>query len=233
MKRNFFIIINLLAFVLEVNGQQIENGGFELSKKTKYTGILMSYTGTQKDNVASTFENVIYSKDNSTSVKIGGGYFIRNNFAVGIGFNIGFDNVDKELKNTLGPNTSTNLNSNTFGFSPFVRNYLSLGSKKRFFLFNQTGITFSKSKGDETSTNGNNIVESSISKNALGISISPGVLIFVEDGFAFEVNIPIGGVNYSKETKSSTNLPDAVIKQANVDLNINILRMNLGFSYYF
>ncbi len=222
-----------MAFAIGVNGQQIENGGFELSKKTMYTGILMSYTGTQKDNVASTFENVIYSKDNSTSVKIGGGYFILNNFAVGIGLSIGFDNTEKEINNTIGTNTVSKLNSNTFGFTPFVRNYLSLGSKKRFYLFNQTGIIFSKSKGDETSTTGNNTIESTISKNALGISISPGVLIFVDDGFAFEVNIPIGGVNYSKETKSSTNLPDAVIKQSNVDLNINILRMNLGFSYYF
>lgn len=233
MKGKAFIIVNLFAFLSGVYGQQVDKGGFELSKKTMYTGILMSYTGTQKDNVKSSFENVIYSNENETSVKIGGGYFINNNFALGIGLSLGFDNLDKELKNTLGPNTISSLNSHTFGFSPFVRNYISLDSKKRFYLFNQTGILFSKSKGDESSITGKNTIESSISKNALGISLSPGVLIFVDKGFAFEVNIPIGGLTYSKETKSSTNLPDAVIQQANVDLNINILKMNLGFSYYF
>jgi hypothetical protein len=146
---------------------------------------------------------------------------------------LGFENIDKELEQTFGPNTFSNSKTNTYGISPFVRNYIALDSKQRFYLFNQTGIILSKSKGDEQSTTGDITVASTISKRTMGISLSPGLLIFVDKGFAFEVNIPIGGINYGMETKTTTNLPDAVIKQSNVDLNINILRMNLGFSYYF
>jgi hypothetical protein len=74
MKEYTFIIANLIALTTPLCAQQINNEVYELSKKKMYTGILISYAGTQKDNVKTTFENVIYSRGDETSIKVGYGY---------------------------------------------------------------------------------------------------------------------------------------------------------------
>lgn len=232
MKKILLLALSNVVFLSLLTAQNIGSGK-ELKKGTKYGGLLISYSGSQKENVQSTFENIIKSDETQSSFKFGGGYFFGPRMAAGIGFNIGTNKVNKEVKNAFGPNTITDKKTNQFGFSPFIRNYLSLDKNRHFYLYTQTGLVFGRDKGTETATTGDRITKTDVQTNSYGISFTPGLLAFVEKGFAFEVNVGVGGINHSKETRKTAGEPDAIIKQTDVDLNINILKMNLGISYYF
>ena len=232
MKKLLPFFLTAIAFGTGLHAQKIGTGK-ELQKNIKYAGLLISYSGTQQDNVKTTFENIIASDEKQSSIKFGAGYFFNSKMAAGLGFNIGTNKINKEVKNTLGPNTITESKTNHFGFSPSIRNYLTLDKNHHFYLYAQTGLVFGREKGTETITTGTKITTTDIKVNNYGISFTPGLLAFIQNGFAFEVNVGVGGINHSVETRKSEDLPDAVTKETNIDLNINILKMNLGISYYF
>jgi len=166
-------------------------------------------------------------------LRICGGYFFKKNFAAGFGFSYGAENENMETINNIGPNSFSDQDLKTYTFSPFIRNYLPLGKKNSLYVFTQTGLQFGFGNGKEFTSTGSTAINSDIQKNFYGIAFTPGVVLVVEKGFAFEVNVGVLGFNYSKETKTTANQPQAVLKETNVDLNINLLKLNLGLSYYF
>lgn len=207
--------------------------GFEVKKGNAFTGLLLSYSNQKKENSKNSFENIVSSKDNQISIKTGGGYFVKDWLALGLGFNLSRSSTSKETKNATGPNSIENSSSNGFGFTPYLRNYIGLDRNHHFYLYTQTGLVFSMDNGSATLSTGSIETTTDIFKKNYGISFTPGLLAFVEKGFAFEVNVGVGGINYSIEKKKTPGQPEAVIKNTNVDLNINILKLNLGFAYYF
>ncbi|ULQ53197.1 outer membrane beta-barrel protein [Flavihumibacter fluvii] len=233
MKRITFLVTVVIIQLEAYQALAQSDGGKVLDKKTAYIGLLLSYTNTTKENTKSTFENIKYAKASESSIKTGGGYFFKKNFAVGLAFSYGAEKENMESINAVGPNTITDQDLQTFAFTPFIRNYFPLSKKNRFYLFTQTGLQFGFGNGEESTSTGNTTVITDIQKNNYGIAFTPGMIFIVEKGFAFEVNVGILGLNYSKETKTTPDQPQAVLKETNFDLNINLLRLNLGISYYF
>jgi hypothetical protein len=208
-------------------------GGKILDKKAAFINLLFSYANTTQENTKTTLENIKYSKASEASINTGGGYFFKKNIALGLGFSYGAEKENMETINNIGPNTFSDQDLKTYTFSPFIRNYLSISKKNILYLFTQTGLQFGIGNGNEITSTGNSTITTDIDKNIYGIAFTPGVVFIVEKGFAFEVNVGILGLNYSKETRTTPNQPEAVLKETNVDLNINLLRLNLGLSYYF
>jgi Protein of unknown function (DUF3575) len=228
------ILLTVVFFQLEAyQGFAQSEGGKALDKKTAFIGLLFSYTNTTKENTKSTLENIKFAKASEASINTGGGYFFKKNFAVGFGFSYGSEIENMETINVIGPNTFTDQDLKTYTFSPFIRNYLSLSKKNSLYVFTQTGLQFGFGNGGESTSTGNTTIDSDIQKNYYGIAFTPGVVLIVQKGFAFEVNVGVLGFNYSKETKTTPNQPQVVLKETNVDLNINLLSLNLGLSYYF
>jgi hypothetical protein len=233
MKRVFLLLTVVVFQLVAYKAVAQPESGKVLDKKTAYIGLLLSYTNTTKENAKSTFENTKYGKATEVSIKTGGGYFFKKNFAVGLGFSYGSDKEQTESINGIGPNTFFDQDLQTFAFTPFIRNHYSLTKRNRLYLFTQTGLQFGFGNGLASTSTGNTTTIADIHENSYGIDFTPGFIFIVEKGFAFELNVGVLGLNYSKETRTSPNQPQTVIQKTNVDLNINLLKLNLGLSYYF
>ncbi len=81
-------------------------------------------------------------------------------------------------------------------------------------------------------------------KHTMGVSIRPGILIFLTDNFAFDLNMGILGFSHSVERVDyqypPNNLPaeserkdNAKNRSTNLNLKFDLLKLGFGFSYYF
>ncbi|ULQ57598.1 hypothetical protein KJS94_05215 [Flavihumibacter rivuli] len=233
MKAYIFSIILVLYGLWPDTSLAQTTGGMVLEKKTAYVGLLLSYTNSTKEYVEELFQELKYARSVQFSIQTGGGYFIKKNTAIGLGLGIEGESSDQEAINAIGPNTFTNKNIHSYFLSPFIRHYFGLGKANRLYLFTQTGLQFGIGKGDETLTTGTKVTTTDIKKNDYRLAFTPGIILIVEKGFAFELNVGVLGFDYAKETRTTPDEPQTVITETNVDLNINLLRLKLGIAYYF
>ncbi|WP_455168518.1 DUF4094 domain-containing protein [Aegicerativicinus sediminis] len=204
-----------------------------LDKNSAFVALLVSYSNTKKENNKNLLENVISSDVSNFSIKSAGGYFLQKHFAVGLGLDYSSENEDSENVNTFGPNTFLDRSLKSFAITPFVRYYIPVGANNRFFLFTQTGLEFGFGNGDEISTTGEDVTTADIKNRNYGIAFTPGVILIVQKGFAFEVNVGVLGFQHSKETVTPSDEEETVITRTNFNLDIDLLSLNLGISYYF
>ncbi|HKJ48552.1 MAG TPA: hypothetical protein VJ973_05655 [Christiangramia sp.] len=230
-ENRLFILILFLILTVQLKAQS--NDDNPLDARTSFVALLVSYSNTERENSRILLENVAYSDVTNLSVKTGGGYFIKEYFAVGLTFEYTSEKEETESINTFGPNSFSDGKFQNYSFSPSIRNYFPVGSNNRFFIFTQTGLEIGFGNGDEVISTGDTTTYLDIDRIRYGIAFTPGVIFLVQKGFAFEVNVGVLGFNHSKETATPREGEESVIKRTNFNLDINLLRLNLGFSYYF
>lgn len=204
-----------------------------LAKGAGFVTLTLDYKSTKKENINSFLEDVLYSNEKDGRILLGGGWFFKENAAVGLGFSLGKTTSIKETQNLIGPSTITEQKTRLMEVAPFIRYYLPIGSGHRFFLLNQLECEYAHESGNETKTTGPSETLSTLTKNSYGLVFTPGLVVLVVEGFALEVTVGVGGIKYGIEKRRQEDAPDGVIKTTNFDLRIDILKLKLGFSYYF
>lgn len=187
--------------------------------------------------------------------------FIKPNLAFGLGVNFTQSNY------TLQANILQNFvrrfiqfGSQAFTFSPFLKNYVPLTSKHILYLTNRTELQYTyKIATLETPINqsgGLALPVPGIQQNtlqtlqrkfttiyAVGISINPGMVLFLTRRFAFEMSIGTLSLGYKLEqlqyVYDKNRPPNPENKKKNttnhsLDMNfyIDLLKLGIGFSYY-
>lgn len=207
--------------------------GLRLDRGRAFLTLNLDYGSAKKENVASLFEDLNYSNEKDGSILLGGGWFFKENAAVGLGLSLGRSSLSKEVPNFIGPPTVTDSRTRLLKVAPFIRYYLPMGGGHRFYLLNQLEIEYTHESGDETETTGSDSSLSELTKNSYGLVFTPGLVAIIVRGFALEVTVGVGGVKYAVEKRQLDGEPAGVIKTADFDLRIDILKLSLGFSYYF
>lgn len=233
MKFKYFLLLTVMYQLVTLQLKAQSEKKEPLDKKSGFVALLLSYSNTKKENSKSLLENVKTSDVSNFSVRSGGGYFFKKYFAVGLGLDYGSEKEKAENINTFGPNTILDRHLRTYTFTPYIRNYLPVGAKDRFFLFTQTGLELEIGNGEESTVTGTSSTYADIKKHEFGLAFTPGVILLVQKGFAFEVNVGVLGLNHSKETITPTGQPQTEISRTNFNFEINLLKLNLGISYYF
>lgn len=207
--------------------------GFPLAKGSAFVGLSLNYADTKQDNIQTVLENLTFSRQKDMTVLVDGGWFFRENAAVGLGLGLGNSSLSKEVANRVGPPTVTESDVHSYLVSPFIRYYLPMGAGHHFYLLTQLELRYSHDQGDESSTTGTSTTASTLTRNNYGLIFTPGLVVFIIRGFALEATVGVGGIKYSVEKRRQEGLPDGVIKTVNVDFRINILNLSLGIAYYF
>lgn len=207
--------------------------GFPLVKGSAFVGLTLNYTGTKQENIQSLLENVTVSSQKDMAILIDGGWFFRENAAVGIALGLGRSSLSKEVANWVGPATIAESDAHSYLVAPFIRYNLPMGAGHRFYLLTQLEARYSHDQGDESNTTGTSSTTSTLTRDNYGLVFTPGLVIFIVRGFALEATIGIGGIKYAVEKRRQEGLPDGVIKTVNVDFKINLLNLGLGIAYYF
>lgn len=165
------------------------------------------------------------------------GYFVSDNFAIGLGVNANFvDNKlesfdeDEELQSTV-----SNLRT-SFGGNLFARYYVRPADKLGIFgqftvgggVTNTTNTFTDEITGDETETEGDPIAN-------FNIGIRPGITFFPTENWGIDLLVGRLGFDATFQNQEDTPLPDTETQNTttNIDFGIDFTNIGLGVNYYF
>lgn len=118
-----------------------------------------------------------------------------------------------------------------FGTAAF-RNYISLGNSMRFGFFNEVQLQLGGGQSKLISGTGEDLTGTYERSFKLGIGLTPGFIMFLNNYSALEVSIGVLGFNYN-QTKSTTDqiyIANRNTKSAN--FKINLFSVSFGVAFY-
>lgn len=207
--------------------------GVEIKKGTKFASLTFSLSSRDGENDSQLFSYYVEQQKKSMQVRLDPGYVIKDNLAVGMGFLYGFKKDHNVAKASDGTLTENNSLEREFAFRPYIKNFIPLGNKHRFYVIIPTELQFGYgNKLTESVTN--DVLKRTYSKAYYyGLEMRPGLLAFIIENFGFEVNVGAFGLSSSVEKVTVTDQPDARVKNNDLSLKINLLQLSLGFAVYF
>ena len=202
------------------------------------TGVSVSYSVSDQDHYQFlVFENIngdTYSFKVSPMLM----YAFKDNLAAGA--RLAYSRSRTSLNGAsviLGSDTNYDVDNlfsisqDWFGTAAF-RNYISLGKSTRFGLFNECQIQVGGGQSKLTNGAGDNLTGTFERNISLNIGLSPGLVMFLNNYSAIEVNVGVLGFNYS-HTKSTTDqiyIANRTTKSAN--FKINLFSIMFGATFY-
>ncbi|MGM9802569.1 MAG: hypothetical protein ACI308_00170 [Muribaculaceae bacterium] len=113
-----------------------------------------------------------------------------------------------------------------------LRNYMSLGKSKRFGLVNEMSLRYGFSESKLASGSGTDFSGSFMRTHSLGLGVSPGIVMFLSNYSAIEVNVGVLELGYShmKQTNNQVQISNTKSKSAN--FKVNLFSISLGVAFY-
>lgn len=199
-------LLSLLFLLLQWSafGQTLDKGNFMVGSTVGFSTAKSKVTSGPRndDGLSATQINVAPSI----------GYFILDNFAVGVG-------ADFTLNSVTEPSQDKTEDSDVL-FGPFARYYFQTSDNVAFFLMGNFGF------GNSTDDQVINDEKQSIHTNIIAVGAGPGLTIYSKGGFAIEALLKY---NYAK-SKFDTEI--AGVKTSNTT-STNQFALSLGLQYYF
>lgn len=116
----------------------------------------------------------------------------------------------------------------TFAF----RQYLSLGSSTRFGLFNEVQLQAGGGQSKICSGSGEDFTGTYSRNLNLNVGLAPGVVVFLNNYSALEVNVGMLGFNYSKRTAITDRVHIAHMNTSSANFRINLFSITFGVAFY-
>ncbi len=165
-------------------------------------------------------------------------YAFKDNMAAGGRF--AYQRSRTQLDNAdfvLGEDTSYNVDNlysishEYFGMAVY-RNYFSLGRSLRFGFFNE--IQFQIGAGQSKIINGRgDDLTGTYSRNfKLNVGIAPGLIMFLNNYSAIEVNVGVLGFAYTKAKATTDRIYDASYDTKSANFRINLFSISFGAVFY-
>ena len=163
-------------------------------------------------------------------------YAIRDNMAIGVKFiysrsllRIDSGSIKLGSDIDLGVDFYNALQHNYSG--AFIwRQYIPLGQNKRFALFNETSLTLG---GGQSRFAADSPIRGTYETNfSASIGISPGLVAFATNNVAFEVNVGVMGLSYTRTRQVHNQVTVGKRTSSLMNFKVNILSIGLGISIY-
>ena len=121
--------------------------------------------------------------------------------------------------------------NNYYGMACF-RNYFSFGSNKRFGMFNE--IQLQLGGGESKLTNGSNEdITGTFERNfSMDIGIAPGMIMFLNNYSAIEVNVGVLGFSYTKTRSVTDQIYIAHRSSQSANFRLNLFSITFGVAFY-
>lgn len=243
------MVILLLAFVLpaaalsqETFKRDIEQTSF-IPKGQWITGVSVGYSQSNQDNYQLfIFENL--SGDSYTfKVTPMALYAFKDNVAAGLKFGytrtkLGLDSGSFKLDaETNFDADNLNAISQDYFAIAALRNYISLGSNRRFGLFNELQLELGGGQSKYSNYTGgqgdNRHIEGTFEKNfSLNVGLTPGFVMFLNNYSAIEVSVGVLGFGYT-HTKAITNQLEVSRRNSkHANFKINLFSVQFGMAFY-
>ena len=114
-----------------------------------------------------------------------------------------------------------------------LRNYVTLGSSKRFALFSETQLGMGGSQSKVVNKGGDSVTGTYSTTTDFSIGVAPGIVAFINNYTAVEVSIGVLGLNFSKVKQTTDQVYVGERSSSSANFKINLFSIGLGIAFYF
>lgn len=112
------------------------------------------------------------------------------------------------------------------------RNYISLGRSHRFGFFNEVQLQFGGGESKVINGRGNDLTGTFDKSWNMNIGLAPGMVMFLNNYSAIEVNVGVLGFNYSHTTSKTDQIYLASRESKQANFKINLFSITFGVAFY-
>lgn len=112
------------------------------------------------------------------------------------------------------------------------RQYLSLGSNTRFGLFNEVQLQIGGGQSKLCSGSGEDFTGTYSRHLSVNVGLAPGLIVFLNNYSALEVNIGVLGFNYTNRRLTTDQIYVANMKNSSANFKINLFSITFGMAFY-
>lgn len=244
MRRLFILISLLTAGALSAHAQQYDRG-YEtvpsspfVAKGTWSVGGTAKYSQHINDGYNLFVISDIDSQGFDISVNPKAMYAVKDNMAVGLKLSYNrsmLDLASADLGIASIEMSAADCYQIQHKFSAFgvLRSFIPLGNSKRVAMFADLHLGGSVKQGKAYNAGGENVVGSYTQAYSIQLGVDPGVMVFLADRLAVEMNVGVFGVNYSWQDQIRNQVEHGSSQSASAGFMINLLSLGVGVSYYF
>jgi hypothetical protein len=113
-----------------------------------------------------------------------------------------------------------------------LRNYVTLGSSKRFALFSETQLGMGGSQSKVVNKGGDSVTGTYSTTTDFSIGVAPGIVAFINNYTAVEVSIGVLGLNFSKVKQTTDQVYVGERSSSSANFKINLFSIGLGIAFY-
>lgn len=198
-------------------------------------GLSASYGEFNSDDVQllSLIKNFSF-KGKMYSVQPSFSYFFRNNQSIGMklvysrgiadlgGLSVDFD---EDMSFTL---SDVSYYSQMYTASVFYRNYVGLGTEKRFGIFNEIDLAFGSGSSRFKRSYDGEVKDTKTLTTKWSLNFSPGVSVFIMDNVCFNVSFGVFGLHATHERQYTNGEDEGKRTSSGANFRFNIFNINFG-----
>ena len=123
------------------------------------------------------------------------------------------------------------ISQDFYGTAAF-KNYINLGNSTRFGLFNECQIQVGGGETKLTNGAGDNLTGTFDRTVSVNVGLSPGLVMFLNNYSAIEVNVGVLGFNYSHTRSKTDKIYVATRTTRSANFKINLFSIMFGATFY-
>ena len=217
--------------------RNIETVNF-LPKGQWITGVSVSYSQSNQDNyqflIVEGIDGDIYSFKVTPTLM----YAFKDNLAVGgkFGYSRSRTSLDK-AKVVIDSETGYTAEnfymiSQDYSAMGVLRNYFSFGRSKRFGMFGELQLEMGFGQSKLRNGKGEDFTGSFQDNFSLNVGVAPGLVMFLNNYSAIEVNVGVLGVSYNHTKQKTDQVYVSNYSSTNANFKINIFSISFGVLFY-
>lgn len=245
MRRYIVILIALLALGSINAGAQHYDRGYDVTapnvfvpKGTWVAGGTVKYT--QHNNVKSSILviNDINSKGYSVSANPELLYVFKDNMGAGIKFSYDRGMLDIASADLSVSEITMSIRDcykihHKFSAYAFYRAYIPFSATKRIALYADLLFGGSYKQGKVYNAGGASVVGSYEENYSIELAVNPGIVAFLTDRLAIEMNVGLFGASYNWSEQIHNQASRGEFDSTSAGFMVNLLSIGVGMSYYF
>lgn len=122
--------------------------------------------------------------------------------------------------------------SHSYGGTALFRNYIPLGASNRFGIFTEIQLAVSGGQSKLASGSGEALSGTYQRNLNLSLGVTPGIMMFLNNYSAIEVNIGVLGFNYHDTKATTDQIYVAHMKRQSANFKINLFSITFGTVFY-
>lgn len=202
------------------------------------TGVSVNYAQSNQDNYQFLIVEGIDGDTYSFKVSPHVIYIFKDDMGVGGKFaysrtRVHLNKADVKVDSETDYNTD-NFYAITQNYSTMAvfRNYIGFGKSKRFGMFNEVQLEGGFGQTKMMNGSGTDFTGNFANNYSLNIGVAPGLIMFLNNYSAIEVNVGVLGFNYTHTHQTTDRIYVANFSTKTANFRINLFSISFGVSFY-